>query len=116
MNETELPDSTPRTDIAVSLGGVTTEASPGAIAPLAAPMWNGPRNPDGSPAPIESAVQVAGTAPAPTTPVPDAGTSPAMREVRANLNAAEQLAIFWGGETGVKIRNHIIRVRQLLGV
>ena len=37
------------------------------------------------------------------------------REVRANLNAIEQLALYWGGETGTKIRNYVGRIRELLG-
>jgi hypothetical protein len=39
----------------------------------------------------------------------------ALGRIITNLNAIEQLAVFWGGDTGVKIRNHVGRIRELLG-
>lgn len=115
----------------LGLGGVTAQAVAGSVSPnteAAPPDPAGAAAPEGSTpaptgqAPAETAASATtpgatdqGTsAPAPTTPVPDNGTSLAMREVRNNLNAIEQLALYWGGDTGTKIRNHVGRIRELL--
>lgn len=41
---------------------------------------------------------------------------PNRREVVSQINAIEQLALFWGGDTGTKIRNHVGRLRELLAI
>jgi hypothetical protein len=55
-----------------------------------------------------------GTADGADTATSTAAPAEVKPEVFVQLNAIEQLAVYWGGETGTKIRNHVGRIRQLL--
>lgn len=125
-NDTPNAVTTPNPDVVVGLGAVSARAVAGEATPqpAAASAADQPT----------TAPQPAGTAPAaqePTVATPGAadegaagaalaplvrfapGTE-AHRDIFSNLNAIEQLAVFWGGDTGVKIRNHVGRIRDLL--
>ena len=130
----------PAEDAAVGLGGVSAQATAGSVAagpqPDAAPAAQQPAStptPTGA-APDEKAATVATPGAGEewrTVAVVPASPEDAERlrnaqaadawmdvgpQVKANLNAIEQTALFWGGETGIKIRNHVGRLRQLLGL
>lgn len=133
-----IPDNHPvvSDNLYVGLGGVTSATLVGGVAAstIAAttPSVDTPPNAEVATTNVDSDPQPAGTAPTETTEtattpgatpenglaVTDAGTAAAaatkMAVVKANLNAIEQLALYWGGETGVKIRNHVGRIREEL--
>lgn len=85
-----------------------------------------------SPEPETNTSTPAGTATSATAPgasggdgtptaAPDADTPPPAEVVprlhpgvHVHINAIEQLALFWGGDTGNTIRNHLGRLRDLL--
>lgn len=128
----------------LGLGGVTAQAVAGSVSPnteAAPPDPAGAAAPEGStPAPTgqapaetaasattpgatEQAIVVATAALRPPTDAQVGQLQTAMirevdieakRQVHSNLNAIEQLALYWGGDTGTKIRNHVGRIRELL--
>lgn len=108
----------------LGLGGVSAQATAGALDPQpgAAPAADQPA--PGAPA-AASTQEPAGSAPdaaAPTAATPGATDEAAGRElsdearatVATHLNAIEQIALYWGGETGTKIRNHVGFIREQL--
>ena len=122
------PYPTPAPTTEVGLGGVTAQADAGATNPQpeAAPAASQPAEPPAGTTPVPTGQAPAD--PAATEATPGATEGERMdiehmvntiadaqhREVMSNINAIEQIALFWGGETGTKIRNHVGRIRELL--
>lgn len=131
------PDAPAPQETTVAMGGVATAATAGSLSPQAdaAPTAEQPaaaapeasiQEPTGAApdekAPIaatlgaDEAAAVAAAGPGPVIDVPlgQVLTDEAREGIATHLNAIEQLALFWGGETGVRLRNHVGFVRQYL--
>lgn len=122
-------------DAAVGVVGITAQAVAGDAAPqpFAEPAAGNPANP--APNHIPAPTGAAPADPVAThTATPGLIDKPATEQQRADidmalgrelshearativahLNAVEQLALYWGGETGTKIRNYVGKMREQL--
>lgn len=119
----------------LGLGGVAAQATVGALDPQpgAVPAADQPAGDQPTIAQELTAAAPAANTQEPTGTAPDAPAATltatpgstdeaagrvlsdeARATVATHLNAIEQIALYWGGETGTKIRNHVGFIREQL--
>lgn len=128
------PAAAPTPTTEAGVGGVTAQATAGTLDPQpgAAPAAEQPAESQPPAADPVNTQEPTGQAPVDPAATPSAtpgvteadaaaeADQQAVRrqraEVASQINAIEQIALFWGGETGTKIRNHVGKLRELLAL